>query len=415
MLGSFFSRHARPLAVSISLVLAAIVYYGLQPEGFLQFLVGMGPCKDFFCDFDRQYYETGVQLITKPKPTPAYFYSLFFGLGLSVLGRMPIETAIAWWWLFQVISLLLLLLPALELGRKQPWAAVVYLGLVLFSEPVLNNLKWGQVSVFMTGCVLSSWVCYRHGWRRTAVVLLAIPTAIKFYTGIFLIYYLIKKDWRFVIECSCVTAGLLLLPVAFYGIDGNWQFYQGIRQNLQRVQPRIGHSDASQYFPNVSSRYLERLTPLESTYRWLQWLGFGWFGVNLIYLWKNRDRFKFNDELLMALLFLSLPFLLKTSWSHYFVWLPFCQASILVAIWPTRGATAKPHNRHWLSILTPYRYYLLYVSLLLPSIFFFQLFPSFTNYVRYGCVLWANMLLMFCIYSIRSRTEGELSGAEGRV
>lgn len=363
-------------------------------------MLAIGPCPDLFRDFTGHYYHTGLSTDSTPDPTSGYFYSHFFALFLSLLARLPLETAIRWWWVFQAVSYLLLFLPSFELGRKNHWIPCVYFGLILFSEPSITNLTWGQVSVFLTGCVLSSWACYRNGWRKSAAVLLGLAIAIKYYPALFLIYYLLKKEWRLVVECLVVTLCCLGLPVFVFGWQAKWDFFREVQDNIERGRVFIIGSKGSQYFATVASRYLRKLTPFDSSYRFMEWLGYGWFIGNLILLWIKRSWFRSRDDLALSLLFLSLPFLLETSWSHYFVYLPFCVMAIFLELRSIRGSGSEIAGHSGPSRLAPFRYVILFVAMVLPTIFFFRLLPSYNEYSLYGCVLWANMLLMMLIYSL---------------
>lgn len=398
MYSSFWHTHRRPLIATLLLVVTAVAYYRLVPGGFYHLVLSLNHCDELFCDFTRQYYPTGVLMLTHAEASFGYFYSLFFGLFLSLFGRWPLETAVIVWGGFQLFSALLLLTPVLEFGRKNAWTAVFYVGLLLFSEPFLHNLKWGQISVLMTGCVLTSWVCYRRGWWRTAVVLLAIPTAIKYYTGLFLVYFLLKKDWRFVAAVLGVTAVCLLLPVARFGLAANLAFYRSVNENMHHASSTwmLTNID-SQYFASVISRLLDSRIPLATTRPWLVGLGLAWFVGHLVLLWRYHHTL--SDEHIFALLFLSLPFLLETSWPHYFVFLPFCQTAVLLSRFPSPSSPQASHPTLRFALFT------IHYSLLtlFPTIFFFRLFPTWHDYSRYGFLLWSDLLLLLNLYLVMKR------------
>jgi len=190
-----------------------------------------------------------------------------------------------------------------------------------------------------------------------------------------------------------------------YGFEANWEFYQDVRRNFSLGHEEIRYNLDSQYFGSVLSRLIEARSSLVGTRAWLVWLGYGCFAANLVFLWINRCRWKCNDEVIMAILFLSLPFLLETSWPHYFVCLPFCQTTVLINLLIQRDSTTLADSLAGWSLLTPYLYFLLYISILFSSIFFFQLMPSFASYGRNGFLLWANLFLIVCLYGIAFRSH----------
>lgn len=98
------------------------------------------------------------------------------------------------------MGLLLLLIPAADFYRQSRAAALLYVALLAFSMPVLHNLKWGQVSTLMTGCVFAALYLNARGRWRGAAVVLGFAAAIKYYVAVFAGFILSGGRGAF---CSC--------------------------------------------------------------------------------------------------------------------------------------------------------------------------------------------------------------------
>ena len=105
-----------------------------------------------------------------------------------------------------------------------------------------------------------------------------------------------------------------------------------------------------------------------------------------------RQNTKHSATLSFVLLFLLLPFLVQTSWPHYFVFLPFCQI-VLLKITLTENIKRK------VAILL-----LNLASIILVSAPFFLLHPGSAAYMSLGFCLYSDMLLLlgFLIYFIQT-------------
>jgi hypothetical protein len=83
-----------------------------------------------------------------------------------------------------------------------------------------------------------------------------------------------------------------------------------------------------------------------------------------------------------------LPFVVQTSWPHYFVYLPFYQ----MALWLGRGARqVSVWSRRLLRIP-------LMFSIALANIYFVNLLPSWRLYNGLGMLFFADASLLFALY-----------------
>ncbi|HSG01693.1 MAG TPA: hypothetical protein VLA20_11195, partial [Vicinamibacterales bacterium] len=92
------------------------------------------------------------------------------------------------------------------------------------------------------------------------------------------------------------------------------------------------------------------------------------------------------------IVFMTIPFVLKTSWLHDFAFLPFTQAFMAWQLLQSDGAwrARAPFVRQAVT-------FSLILSIALSNIFFFSLF-GFMNYAILAILFWASLLLLIASY-----------------
>ena len=140
----------------------------------------------------------------------------------------------------------------------------------------------------------------------------------------------------------------------------------------------IGHDTDSQYVGSVAAR----LTSIPAT----RAVG-GWVGAAIVLAdgwaaWRLARTASADDAVTWgaALVFLSLPFALETSWPHYFVYLPFVQLLVARAVAVLPGANLARVG--------------VALSIGLASVFGFALFSGWEAYSRAGCLFFADAALL---------------------
>lgn len=389
------SRWWFAIIILVAIGLLALSYYKVVWGSVPALVEALDHCRELFCDFNRQYLPTSHDIFTTGQPSPGYFYSSFFALLLSPLGSLRPDQALTWWSLVQLVGVLLLLVPSLDFYRRSTLAFSLYVALLAFSMPLLHNLKWGQISTLVTGAAFVWLYLYRKG-RISAVIVLSLASAVKYYVAVLVLVHLVRREWRIIVSFAF---GFLLfwsvIPILVLGGDANNTFY-GI------VQERLAHALAtwipgdinSQYFPSVVSR----------------WLGieggrFGWrlagylvFALTaLIVVRLNRQDVTRSVEWSLALLFLGMPFAIATSWPHYFVFLPYVQTLAWLEL---SENTARTDLQRRIASLRLLQWALLGVSIVLASMPFFQWIGRWQEYSSRGYLFLANLCLLILAYSI---------------
>jgi hypothetical protein len=100
----------------------------------------------------------------------------------------------------------------------------------------------------------------------------------------------------------------------------------------------------------------------------------------------------------MQLVFLTIPFVLKTSWPHDFAFLPFTQAFLAWRLMEgsTAAAESTAGKRSHKGVAVTWS--LLLASIVLSNIVFYGLFGDFTRYGFSGLLFWVNLFLLIAIY-----------------
>jgi len=383
-------------AILIAVTLLALVYYRTVWGSISALVEALDHCRELYCDFNRQYYPTGREVLVTGQPSNGYFYSSFFALMLVPLGRLELGHATVWWSVAQLVGILLLLLPGVDIYRRSPVAFTLYVLLLAFSMPLLHNLKWGQVSTLVTGAAFLTLFLHRRGWSIVAAVVLALAAAIKYYVAILLLYYLVRRDWRFLIAFTVAFLLFwLVVPTLILGPDGNWAFYQTVRERVAHALTTWMPEDINaQYMPSVIGRWFDS----SEGHTLLRLGGYGVFVANALIVARLAYRGGTRAaEWSFALLFLSLPFVVETSWPHYFVYLPFAQTLVWMELRARAGV-----GEGWIrpNFARIWQLALLMISIVLASMPFFQWVGRWQDYSSLGFLFLANLSLFIMAHAL---------------
>jgi hypothetical protein len=388
-------KGVRLAALVMSLLLLVSIYYVRVWPSVADFVRAIDHHDRLFQDFLGHYYPMGKTLLETPAPVPGFFYSAFSALLLVPFGALATAPATWSWGALQALSILILcLLPFLRLLRLTIPGIVLSLGVWLTAFPLLHNIKWGQVSALLTACVIAAFHACAAKRRILAGGLLAVATAIKYYPAVFLVYFVLKRDIRVCISFAlALVLSYVLLPVAALGLQP-WLKFEQARYAAVAGADWISRDVNSQYFAHVVMRWnklLLRASGVRISMPSIVVVGYVIFLGNLALVWWMQRR-QLHDEytLALALLFLSLPFAVKTSWPHYFCYLPFCQAAIFSRLVSEWRPEAPRHEVLLLSLLS--------LSIACSSVFVFNLFPNWKAYNAYGMLFLSNLLLLICMY-----------------
>ncbi|MBP2478416.1 alpha-1,2-mannosyltransferase [Crossiella equi] len=184
----------------------------------------------------------------------------------------------------------------------------------IFLEPVLDTLHFGQVNLLLMGLVVIDCLAVRNPrWRG---VLVGLAAAIKLTPAVFVLYFLLRRDWRAAVTAVVSFIGFGALGFALAAKESAEYWFHALTD-----PSRIG---GLPYAANQSLRgVLERVNPGKDVVP-LLWLGLTAAVMALAVVVALRAR-----EDVVALLAIAAGGLLASpvSWSHHWVW---CAPAFLV-------------------------------------------------------------------------------------
>jgi alpha-1,2-mannosyltransferase len=387
------SHHAKQLGLWCLLAVMVLLYYRLQ-WGTPRHLSKAIDQMSFMQDFVEYYYPTSRRIFEASTPVPGYYYSSFFALALAPISALPPSVAMLVWGVIQLVSLAAFCVVSARLLMLSPTGTALYAGLVATSFPILHNLKWGQVSVPLTVCVTAACLAANRHKQALAGMLLALAAAVKFYPVAFAVYFLTRRNGRALLWFGLVAfVCYIALPVTLLGFS-KWLAFETAVQMGIRGDDTFSHDLNSQYVVHVGLRWFERqfgrpAGPAAADLLTLVGYVIAVSCVGMMWFLRRRGSCK-KDAAAVAVMFLAVPFVLKTSWPHYFVYLPFCQAAVLA--WYASSGQSWGWRGRVLSGLPC-------VSMLLSSVFGFSLFPDWQAYNAWGTLFVANLLLLLAMYA----------------
>ena len=402
----------RPLPIDRSVLLGTAAIFGLAFAtyaaawgSFAGFARAVDACPQPFCDFVTIWLPMGRSLLEATTPVGGYLYTAFFACLLVPFAALPEGLAVASWAVLQALAAgLLFLLPCRRILAASRAAYFVYVAAFASSLPLLHNLKWGQVSVAMTLLVVAAATFARSHPVRSGA-LLAVSASVKFYTGAFALIPLLRRETRFL--AAFALAGLVcavLLPALWLGWDETLQFTTRVFVGIRDEEPYIERSPNSQYLVYVVSRWLGGGLG-DGAARVLALVGVAVLLVH-VHLALRLAEEEPREDLLhpWILVFLALPLVVRTSWPHYFSYLPLCQGVLAARLLAgRRGPTCR------LLLGAP-----ILASVLLSSSVLL-LAPGYEAIVTSGSLLLANLLLIPVAYALlrpgRSRAPAPAQGA----
>ena len=318
----------------ILVVLLVLLYYWLKWRLLSEFVPATNV--GIFTDFVSHYFPMGREILSTKLPVFGYYYPALFALFLVPFGALPERTAVLCWGAFQIALIIQYwYLSCHKLLKIAFRNMALCLLLFLTSIPVLDNFCWGQVNVFSNLLILVSFYLYRENRRVYAGIVLALATSINCYPALFLVYFLLKYDYRFLIAYAATMLGLFcIVPAVILGPDG-WVRFHRASIGALFYAPWVKQEISSQYFSNVVLRLFNMLDIgiSNAIYMLTRVVGFIVFLMNIRMIKLIQRRRIHGETVLSAIaLFLSIPFVILTSWPHYFVFLPFCQAALYIHI-----------------------------------------------------------------------------------
>jgi len=398
-----------PFAVGVTgIALILFLYYFNSWQSFTN---AFDVCAQPFCDFVDYYYPMGEAIFHTESPVEGFLYSPFIAILLAVFPPLGLNASLFIWGIMQIFSLILCLLLFRRLVPARIPIQLLFVVLTLSSLPLLLSYIAGQVSVFILATIFGLFFLYERGKYVIAAALLAFAVSFKFFPLFFLVAFIARRDIRFLmfaVIAFCIF--LLIVPGVMLGVNNTLSFYGGLFESF-RESDWVVTNPHTQFFPhlflrlvNVTEHDVHTIFPL------LHFITYSVVAINIgLIFFVQRARLQNANLWSLQILFLTIPFFLKTSWPHDFFFLPFAQTFLAWQLLKGKKPDSRKYtgrdlsysNAEPVSIPSQHRILnllFLILSILVSNVFFFNLLDSFFAYGFIGFLFLANLLLLIATY-----------------
>ena len=177
---------------------------------------------------------------SKAKPTHSKVFILsgnlnppFFTLISFPLAYLSYHHALLLWTLLSIFAgtLGILLLQQKLNGETFSVSCALLLLIALFSYfPSFVNLQFGQVSLLLLPLLVYGWRAARQKKTIRAAIFLALASSLKPFIGLFLFYFLMRKEWRGLCAFLLTLFSCALIAALFLGFDSYAAYYHVCQQ-----------------------------------------------------------------------------------------------------------------------------------------------------------------------------------------
>lgn len=268
----------------------------------------------------------------------AFTYPPISAILLSPLAWLPFTPALVIWSLVTLVLLVVTLGLVLHATGTPAgtttwwWLLVAVVALTARLEPIRSTLGYGQVNVVLMTAVLADCLLVRTRWPRG--VLVGIVAAFKLTPAVFVLYFLVRRDYR--AAATAAVSGALVTAVGFVlNPSGSVQFWFHSLFDTTRVG----------YFTYSSNQNLRGIIArfgMVGTTATVAWLA-----TSLLVVAVGVVAMRRAHQARLAVLAVSLNgvvglLISPVSWSHHWVW---CVPALLalasvLATTRSRGAGA---------------------------------------------------------------------------
>jgi len=259
-----------------------------------------------------------------PGPRLPFTYPPLSAVLFSLFASMPYWLTRA---LVTMVSFLALsvatVLVAGRLDRRLKWTLGPAVAVAaIWLEPVISTFDFGQVNLALMALVVVDCLAL----RRFRGVLVGLAAAIKLTPAVFVLYFLVKRDWKAAATSAASFVGFALVGFLFAPVDSREYWFSTVFD-----PSRIG---GLAYMNNQSLRgVLHRLHPLPVVETLL------WAVLTIMVLalaWRAARRAA-NDVIALTAIAVAGLLASPVSWSHHWVWAAPAFLALAWQLWRTRA------------------------------------------------------------------------------
>ncbi|MER6513347.1 glycosyltransferase 87 family protein [Nonomuraea sp. NPDC001636] len=271
---------------------------------------------------DLDVYRTGGQMLLDGRPvydffTPApqllpFTYPPVAAMLAVALAEMSWGTA-QWVWtagIFAALAVTVWFAFRQALRAYVPWVFGLLMVACTYLMPIRDQVRFGQVDILLVALCLVDCLARRPWLPRGFLVGLA--TAVKLTPGVFLIYFLVTRQWRTFFMAAFVAAVLTVLPFVVIPQDASAFWFSAL------LDPeRLGANKAT---TNQSIRGMLLRLYMPESLTFVIWAvivaAVAWYGFR-----AARAAYLAKDELTaVALTSLMAVLLSPVAWIHHLAW-----------------------------------------------------------------------------------------------
>ena len=156
----------------------------------------------------------------------------FFTLISFPLAYVSYANALLLWTLLSVMAGalgILLLQQKLDAKASLGCALLVLIGLFSY-YPSFVNLQFGQLSLLLLPLLVCGWRAAREKKTIHAAIFLAFTSSLKPFIGLFLFYFVMRKEWRGLCAFLLTLFGCGVIAALFFGFDSYVAYYHTCQQ-----------------------------------------------------------------------------------------------------------------------------------------------------------------------------------------
>lgn len=309
----------------------------------------------------RAYYQAGKYILSDANiydqniVEGGFLYSPLFALLMVPLSILPQHVAAAIWYLANLTSLFFLIAIALYLNENstQPISSwlkaklnmtnvdktlkVTFVLVLIFSARFwLNSIEHGQINLQLWALVLIAIYFQNKGLVVIGSALLSLAIVTKILPALFLFYFLIRKQYGFVLLSVLFSLFFLTVPAGILGWQNNidlitaW-YNKALSPGL--TQGAIGVGDSNQSLPAMLIRFLSCTPANEETGATVNFLSLPPQAIGLltklssllllaiitVALLFRKQRTTLQENLVLSIVFLSAALMPALAWKAYYV------------------------------------------------------------------------------------------------
>lgn len=245
---------------------------------------------------------------------------------------------------------------------------VVLITLVVMLKFIMDNMSNIQINIFMLCMAMASIWFFSKGKTILGALILAFSISLKVYTVFLLMYFIIKREFKFVGWTLLFILAFGCLPFIVYGWDQTLAYYEFWYH--QNVVPFAFAHHANQSFFSMMRCYLSHSNPGEhggehgfdmyvnfanlsvDQVKKVSYAVLGVAGLIIAYFFRNKLEKKSGNKAFLEYAFIisCIPLLSPLAWKAYFIFLIPAYFVSVLHLFYVKGVYSKA-KRTWMTIL----------------------------------------------------------------